>query len=65
MEQIDPKDFDAAFFSVSGADATSMDPQQRQLLEVVYECLENAGVPLHSLDGASVGCFVASYAVGT
>lgn len=65
LEKINPQDFDAAFFSISAADATAMDPQQRQLLEVVYECLENAGIPLHALDGADVGCFVGSYAVGT
>ena len=41
-----------------------MDPQQRQLLEVVYECLENAGIRMEDLDGASFGCFVGSYAVG-
>lgn len=64
LENIDPQEFDAAFFSVSAADAIGMDPQQRQLLEVVYECLENAGVTLESLDGAAVACLVGSYAVG-
>ncbi|GME30251.1 polyketide synthase 2 [Neofusicoccum parvum] len=63
LENIDPQEFDAAFFSVSAADAIGMDPQQRQLLEVVYECLENAGVTLESLDGAAVACLVGSYAV--
>ena len=42
-----------------------MDPQQRQILEVVYECLENAGIRLEQLDGAAVDCFVGSYSVGT
>lgn len=64
LENIDPRDFDAPFFGTSSADAKSMDPQQRQLLEVVYECLENAGIPLESLSGAPVGCFVGSYSVG-
>ncbi|KAI9676001.1 MAG: Type I Iterative PKS [Caeruleum heppii] len=63
LENIDPRDFDAQFFSISRTDAIAMDPQQRQLLEVVYECLENAGISLESLDGAPVGCFVGSYAV--
>ncbi|KAI1103410.1 putative polyketide synthase [Jackrogersella minutella] len=63
IESIDPKKFDAAFFGVGKTDAIAMDPQQRQLLEVVYECLENAGIPLEKLDGEAIGCFVGSYAV--
>lgn len=63
-EDVDPQDFDAQFFNVSYVDAIAMDPQQRQLLEVVYEGLENAGISLEALDGASFGCFVGSYAVG-
>ncbi|KAL3290693.1 Acyl transferase/acyl hydrolase/lysophospholipase [Colletotrichum asianum] len=39
-----------------------MDPQQRQLLEVVYECLENGGVRNETLDGSKTGVIVASYA---
>lgn len=65
LENIDPQDFDAPFFSVSKEDAIAMDPQQRQLLEVIYECLENAGITLESLDGAAVACFVASFTCGT
>lgn len=38
-----------------------MDPQQRQLLEVIYECLENAGETLESVSGANVGCYVANF----
>lgn len=62
LQDVDPRDIDAQFFRLSGIEATSMDPQQRQLLEVVYEGLENAGVTLEQLDGASVGCFVSSFA---
>ncbi|KAJ5100194.1 PKS-like enzyme [Penicillium angulare] len=62
LENIDPADIDAQFFGLSRAEATAMDPQQRQLLEVVYEGLENAGIPLDSLHGQPVGCFVGSYA---
>lgn len=64
LESIDPAEFDAAFFNVNRADAIAMDPQQRQLLEVVYEGLENAGLTLEQMHGALFGCFVGSYAVG-
>ncbi|RDW79927.1 beta-ketoacyl synthase [Coleophoma cylindrospora] len=64
IETVDPADFDAQFFRIPKIDATAMDPQQRQLLEVVYEGLENAGITLEDLDGASIGCFIGSYAVG-
>ncbi|CAD6449305.1 eb0964f1-27a5-46b6-9504-99d5323d2a22 [Sclerotinia trifoliorum] len=62
LEDIDPADFDASFFEISRIEAISMDPNQRQMLEVVFEGLENAGIPLESLDGQPVGCFVGSYA---
>lgn len=64
LENNDLSEFDARFFSISTQEAIAMDPQQRQLLEVVYECLENAGITLQSLDGAPVGCFVASSTSG-
>lgn len=64
LENIDPQDFDAQFFGISRTDAIAMDPQQRQLLEVVYEGLENSGITLEKLDGAPVGCFVGASAVG-
>ncbi|KAL8683912.1 MAG: hypothetical protein Q9186_000123 [Xanthomendoza sp. 1 TL-2023] len=63
LENINPRVFDAQFFGISRTDAIAMDPQQRQLLEVVYECLENAGLRMEELDGAKFGCFVGSYAV--
>ncbi|KAA8565524.1 hypothetical protein EYC84_009381 [Monilinia fructicola] len=61
LEDIDPADFDASFFEISRVEAISMDPNQRQILEVVFEGLENAGIPLESIDGAPIGCFVGSY----
>jgi acyl transferase domain-containing protein len=38
-----------------------MDPQQRKLLEVVYESFESAGYSLDKLSGANVGCYVANF----
>jgi acyl transferase domain-containing protein len=58
----DPKDINASFFKLSKMEATAMDPQQRQLFEVIYEGLENAGITLEAINGTPVGCFVGSYA---
>lgn len=58
----DPRDVDAGFFGLSHVDAVSMDPQQRQLLEVVYEGLENAGLSLEAVRSKLFSCIVGSYA---
>ncbi|KAL2839286.1 beta-ketoacyl synthase [Aspergillus pseudoustus] len=55
--------FDAPFFNISTVEARSWDPQQRQLLEVVYESLENGGLTLDAVSGQQVGCFVSSFTV--
>lgn len=62
LDDIDLADFDAGFFGLGHAEATAMDPAQRQMLEVVYEALENSGIPLERIDGQRVGCYVGSYA---
>lgn len=64
LDYVDPADFDASFFEISGAEAVAMDPNQRQMLEVVFEGLENAGLTLERLNGSSVACFVGSFATG-
>ncbi|CAH0050712.1 unnamed protein product [Clonostachys solani] len=49
--------FDAAFFSYSAETAASVDPQYRLQLESVYEALEAAGLPLHSVAGSNTSVF--------
>ncbi len=61
LGDVDLADFDAGFFEIGGGEAAAMDPNQRQMLEVVFEGLENAGIPLEKLDNRPVGCFVGSY----
>ncbi|KAL3450556.1 hypothetical protein BJX65DRAFT_316007 [Aspergillus insuetus] len=57
----DIRQFENSFFGINNLEATYMDPQQRKLLEVVYECLENAGVPLTKASGANIGCYVGNF----
>ncbi|KAI0894281.1 putative polyketide synthase [Annulohypoxylon nitens] len=57
----DPREFDSSFFDINNLEAMYMDPQQRKLLEVVFECLENAGVPRESISGSNTGVYVANF----
>jgi len=50
--------FDAAFFGISPREARTLDPQHRLLLEVAWEALEDAGIPVRTLAGHRAGVFV-------
>ncbi|KAL4875010.1 hypothetical protein BJY04DRAFT_233116 [Aspergillus karnatakaensis] len=53
--------FDAAFFSISGAEVEAMDPQQRLLLETSYRAFENAGLSIDSLSGSRTAVYTGSF----
>ena len=53
--------FDANFFSIPKNDVEAMDPQQRIMLEVAYEALEKAGLPLDRISGTRTGVFMGHF----
>ncbi|ORY71044.1 polyketide synthase 3 [Pseudomassariella vexata] len=56
----DVRHFDAAFFHLNPKEAADMDPQQRILLETVYEAFEAAGWSLSDVDGSQTSVHVGS-----
>ena len=56
LEEI--KGFDNKFFGISSQEARGMDPQQRILLQVVHEAIEDAGLRLYDLQRCRTGVFV-------
>lgn len=54
----DPRLFDASFFNINPVEADGMDPQQRMLLETVYEALESAGCTLEQIQGSMASVYV-------
>lgn len=57
----DLRDFDNAFFRLSPQQSAAMDPQQKILLEMSYEALENAGWTLKSCAGSNMAVYAASF----
>lgn len=50
---------DTSFFSMGKAEVEKLDPQQRMLLEVVWECMENGGQ--RDWEDSNTGVFVGTW----
>ena len=54
----DVRVFDAQFFGIKPVEANSIDPQQRLLMETVYESIEAAGLTMNQLQGSQTAVYV-------
>ncbi|EAW07624.1 putative equisetin synthetase [Aspergillus clavatus NRRL 1] len=54
----DPADFDNAFFNIQPSECEAVDPQQRMLMETVYDSLCSAGQTIEGLRGSSTAIIV-------
>lgn len=50
--------FDPTFFAISPKEAANMDPQQRLMLELAWEALENANINPETLNGSNGSVYI-------
>lgn len=53
-------DFDHNFFGISSTEAYHVAPNIRLTLEIAFEALENANIPISQIKGSDMGVFVAA-----
>ena len=53
-----PELFDPTAFGLTPRDAVGMEPQQRLVVEVVWDALADAGIPVESLEGERVAVMI-------
>jgi Beta-ketoacyl synthase, N-terminal domain len=61
LDDVDLADTDASFWSMTKQEIEAMDPQQRLTLEIVYECLQNAGQKPDELRGRKIGVYLGTF----
>lgn len=55
------QEFDPLFFGISPREAEPLDPQERLLLEVAYEAMEDAGIKMEDMKGSKTGAFIGAF----
>ncbi|KAF2069432.1 hypothetical protein CYY_009254, partial [Polysphondylium violaceum] len=55
--------FDPLFFGIKPSDAETMDPQQRMLLKVTYEALEDAHIKPTDIRGSNTSVYIGCYSL--
>lgn len=58
LQKYDYREFDNQFFEMTAHEAEFLDPQQRMMMEVVHETLENAAISPQSISGQMVGVYI-------
>lgn len=53
--------FDSEFFNISNIEAQAMDPQQRIMLELAWNCFEDAGIKPSSMSDTKTGVYIATF----
>lgn len=61
LDDVDLRNADASFWSMTKQEIEAMDPQQRLSLEVTYECLQNAGQRPEELRGRKIGVYLGTF----
>lgn len=56
LERID--DFDPLFFNISPAEAAEMNPSQKLMMELVWECIENSSTSYEKITGKKIGVYI-------
>jgi acyl transferase domain-containing protein len=59
LDDIEIGEFDPSVFPISKKELERLDPAQRQILQVAYECMEDAGVS--SWRGSNLGCYIGTF----
>ncbi|KAL2855595.1 hypothetical protein BJX68DRAFT_216696 [Aspergillus pseudodeflectus] len=56
LDDLDLAAADSSFWSMKPKELELLDPQQRLMMEVIYECLESSGTAAYT--GKDIGCYV-------